>query len=194
MCDAPDIFHQEEIVARRPHWCCECNGRIGIGQKYERIKGLWDGRWDTYSTCLACTNVRAVIQSQMDTFDCLGVGAMRDFWDIILEVPREMLSHTMLQEVQDHTDSRFWDNLNDTHDNYIKFRRTHGYSSYNLIKPLMDWYAIICSPKKFKKWQEENIKDLRKIQQSFNYYLEHKDSPLEWQREHCRKKLEHPQC
>lgn len=193
MCDAPDVFNQEEIHAKRPHWCCECGGRIGIGEKYERIKGLWDGRWDTYATCLACCNVRAIINDEMDTFDCLAVGGMRDFWEIILAVPRDILSHALLQEVQKHKDSRFWkDESPPSMAEYWRFRRTHGYTGHGTLKGLMKWHDTLCSPKKFKKWQEENIKNAISSQQSFNYYLANKDSPLEWQREHCRQKLEHP--
>lgn len=194
MCDAPDIFNQEEIHAKRPHQCCECGGRIGIGEKYERTKGLWDGLWDTFATCLACCNVRAIIESEKNTFDCLAVGGMRDFWEIILECPRDVLSHALLEEVQKHKDSRFWDETPDSMADYVRFRRTHGYTGHETLKGLMKWHDTLCSPKKFKNWQRENIESLKSAQQSFNYYLKNKDSADVWQRDYCRKKLEHPAC
>lgn len=52
-------------IARKEHWCCECREAILVGAKYERTEGLWDGRWDTFKTCLSCVEIR-------DHFACNG--------------------------------------------------------------------------------------------------------------------------
>ena len=44
--------------ARRPHACCECPRPIQPGDRYERVKGNWDGAWSTYRTCLPCVALR----------------------------------------------------------------------------------------------------------------------------------------
>jgi hypothetical protein len=44
--------------ARKAYVCCECGELISRGQEYEHTKGLVDGRWDTYRTCLPCVRMR----------------------------------------------------------------------------------------------------------------------------------------
>lgn len=52
--DAPAYFVQKIRKARKDHNCIECGKIIKSGQKYEHISGLWDGRPDSFSTCLPC--------------------------------------------------------------------------------------------------------------------------------------------
>src|ERR1044071_2635216 len=40
--------------ARDGYQCCECRRRIGHGDWYEEVGGLWDGTWDKFRTCLRC--------------------------------------------------------------------------------------------------------------------------------------------
>jgi hypothetical protein len=52
-------FYTAKIVkARRPHRCIECHQEIVPGEQYELVKGMWDGRIDTISTCSICLEVR----------------------------------------------------------------------------------------------------------------------------------------
>ena len=53
------VIHEAKIVeAKKKHVCCECNGTINPGEKYERVKGLWEGRFDLVKTCLPCMRIR----------------------------------------------------------------------------------------------------------------------------------------
>lgn len=45
--DSPEVFEEREIVARAEHACGECGETIARGERYERVKGLWDGSWST---------------------------------------------------------------------------------------------------------------------------------------------------
>lgn len=57
--DAPATVHVVTVPrAAREHRCAECRETIPKGQKYENVKGLWDGRWSTFKTCLSCVEIR----------------------------------------------------------------------------------------------------------------------------------------
>lgn len=45
-------------TARKEHRCCECGGTIQPGAVYEYVRGLWDGYWSTFKTCLPCARIR----------------------------------------------------------------------------------------------------------------------------------------
>lgn len=62
---APSVHDVTTPIARKHHTCVECGDPIARGTKYEHVKGLWDGRWDTYRTCLSCVEIR-------DHFACDG--------------------------------------------------------------------------------------------------------------------------
>lgn len=56
--ESPAVYCETHPVARGPHECCECGGTIDPGERYERVRGLWDGMWITYVTCEFCAQVR----------------------------------------------------------------------------------------------------------------------------------------
>lgn len=68
-------------VARRPYVCCECQGRIGPGERYEDASGLdLDSGWWSAKTCLVCSRIRADLcttwvygQLRADLWDALGL-------------------------------------------------------------------------------------------------------------------------
>ena len=51
-------FRSRRIVARKAHHCCECGGTINPGEKYQRAAGKWDGRVESFKTCLVCARIR----------------------------------------------------------------------------------------------------------------------------------------
>lgn len=55
--DGPSVIRGSWPVARKQHQCCECGDAIEPGQKYERVVGCWDGRWDTFATCEICVRI-----------------------------------------------------------------------------------------------------------------------------------------
>jgi hypothetical protein len=56
--DSPELFSKQNRIARKVHHCCECNEEIAPGKKYEYAKGLWDGDFQCFCTCLPCSNIR----------------------------------------------------------------------------------------------------------------------------------------
>ena len=56
--DPASILSAKVVKARKEHRCCECGETIKKGEKYELVKGLWDGSWSTYKTCEMCVRIR----------------------------------------------------------------------------------------------------------------------------------------
>ncbi len=57
--DAPaSAYTQKNHRAAKDHRCSECGEVIPKGTTYEHVKGLWDGSWSTYKTCLSCVEIR----------------------------------------------------------------------------------------------------------------------------------------
>jgi hypothetical protein len=54
----PELYNEEYPTARKEHKCCECGGVIKPGQKYHKAKGMWEGEFRTYKTCMPCNNIR----------------------------------------------------------------------------------------------------------------------------------------
>ncbi len=64
-CDIGDIDFPELISvnirkAIKKHICTECGGFINPGDKYEHVRLMMGGHWDTYKTCDTCLNVRKI--------------------------------------------------------------------------------------------------------------------------------------
>lgn len=57
--DGPQVAVVRMRRAKREHRCCECMGTIGVGERYEHTRGLWDGPpWITYKVCDPCREIR----------------------------------------------------------------------------------------------------------------------------------------
>lgn len=78
--DNPDVFESTMRTARKQHICYECGETINVGEKYEYVSGLWDGKWDHYKTCLICTKIaddyfdgcRVYGELAESFFECMG--------------------------------------------------------------------------------------------------------------------------
>lgn len=55
-----DVYAKDTRKAREQHKCCECSRNIKTGEYYIFEKGIWDGRWRLYKTCIDCMRVRDV--------------------------------------------------------------------------------------------------------------------------------------
>lgn len=55
-----ELMEETLRTARKIHRCCECGKTIQIGETYEYVKGMWEGDWNTYKTCLDCKSIRDV--------------------------------------------------------------------------------------------------------------------------------------
>lgn len=59
MIDNPPQAFQEQICrARKLHRCYECQTEIQPGTFYHYASGVWDGRPDSFRTCLECNGLR----------------------------------------------------------------------------------------------------------------------------------------
>ena len=56
--EGPELVVEHYPKARKPHKCCECERTIQPGERYEYVRGLWDGEFETYKTCLGCFRLR----------------------------------------------------------------------------------------------------------------------------------------
>lgn len=56
--DGPSCFTMSTPKACKEHVCYECREKIPAGSKYQKHTGVWDGRPDTFKTCLPCAELR----------------------------------------------------------------------------------------------------------------------------------------
>lgn len=59
------VYRKSHPRAQKDHTCSECGTAIRKGERYEHVKGLWDGEWSTFRTCSLCVEIR-------DHFACDG--------------------------------------------------------------------------------------------------------------------------
>ena len=71
--DLPSVCNVETRKAAKNHTCSECGEAIPRGERYEHVKGLWDGSWSTFRTCLSCVEIRA-------HFACEGRWVYGELW------------------------------------------------------------------------------------------------------------------
>jgi len=69
---APACLWVRKPKARKAHVCVECGAEIKSGEVYERTSGVWDGRPDSFATCLPCARIRE------DICECAPFGHMRE--------------------------------------------------------------------------------------------------------------------
>lgn len=57
--DSPETYHARIVArARKPRTCPECGEAIAVGDRYEYVWGIWEGRADTQITCADCLSLR----------------------------------------------------------------------------------------------------------------------------------------
>jgi len=56
--DGPSCSSVTVRTARKEHACSECREPITRGTKYEYASAIWDGRPDSFKTCLSCVEIR----------------------------------------------------------------------------------------------------------------------------------------
>lgn len=65
MPESPKCCTETVRRARKAHWCCECGDEILPGFTYRYLSGIWDGRAESFKTCLDCL---AVIEELIQRF------------------------------------------------------------------------------------------------------------------------------
>lgn len=71
--DGPSCCTTSTPKARKEHRCAECREPIMAGSRYEKVFGVWDGRAETFKTCLLCAEIR-------DHFACDGGWIYGELW------------------------------------------------------------------------------------------------------------------
>lgn len=56
--EGPSCSYITTRRARKDHRCTECRQPIAKGVTYEYASGIWDGRPDSFKTCLPCAEIR----------------------------------------------------------------------------------------------------------------------------------------
>jgi hypothetical protein len=64
-CESPSAFSQTTRRARKAHDCCEFPATIQPGETYQYISGVWDGRGDSFKTCMLCASARAFFEREL---------------------------------------------------------------------------------------------------------------------------------
>jgi len=72
--DMPAVYEETWHKANKEHHCCECGGVICVGHTYQRIAGLWEGKWDHFTTCERCADLR----DSLAEVACPELGNLRD--------------------------------------------------------------------------------------------------------------------
>jgi len=79
--DGPDVSETTWRKARVTHRCCECRAVIPAGARYQHVRGLWDGTWETIKTCQPCATIR-------DDFTRCGY-VYGELWETLREAYRD---------------------------------------------------------------------------------------------------------
>ena len=57
----PTLYEEKLVKARKQHKCAECISPIVKGERYYYVKGLWEGRFDSFKFHKDCHDFRQMI-------------------------------------------------------------------------------------------------------------------------------------
>jgi hypothetical protein len=81
--DPCTIWREAMPVARKAHQCSECGDAIAPGTRYESISMLFEGKFDTYKVCAACSDIGK-------SLSCDGSRPLGFLWESVRDVFPEM--------------------------------------------------------------------------------------------------------
>ena len=73
----PEFYHREQRTARTAHKCSECRSTIHPGERYEHVRGKWEGDVGTFNTCCRCLALREWVTAHVPCA-CWTHGNMRE--------------------------------------------------------------------------------------------------------------------
>lgn len=73
--ELPQFYVAEVRTARKQHKCSECGRLIAEGERYEHVRGKWDGDMGTFKTCPRCLSLREWVKAHVPCF-CSGHGSI----------------------------------------------------------------------------------------------------------------------
>ena len=85
--ERPDVYTVVTPVARVEHECNECGRKISRGERYERARMLYEGRWDCCDTCHRCLRLREWVKAHVPCFCWLHGRLLEDAYETIESLP-----------------------------------------------------------------------------------------------------------
>lgn len=67
MCEMPEAYVCSKPKARKEHTCCECRGKIFIGETYFKHHGVWEGEGMAFKVCEDCEKLRGEVDADGHT-------------------------------------------------------------------------------------------------------------------------------
>jgi len=95
-CEMPTLYDETVRTARKPHVCSSCYSDILAKSKYFDIRGLWDGRWDSYKRCESCNAIAAKFANEIG--ECVP----------ILDLISELKNCDLIENQSEEDDSPVW--------------------------------------------------------------------------------------
>lgn len=77
-CELPSVSTCKTVKARKTYRCCECQHAIVKGESHEVFTGIWEGKWETYRTCVCCAKARCAMLGYLDFGDCIPFGELHE--------------------------------------------------------------------------------------------------------------------
>lgn len=87
--DPCDVWDKAEVVARKVHRCSECNHPIVPGERYTRLKSLFEGSWSTEKTCRCCEAARCAVAAAYSRGDFQACITPGNLWAAVDEGIRD---------------------------------------------------------------------------------------------------------
>ena len=87
-CDKPELYDEtkrKRSAHGKPKICCECEQNIPVGKTYWSMKGLWNGRFETYVMCFQCRREWDDL-IHYDRELCMCFGELREYKHLTEEV------------------------------------------------------------------------------------------------------------
>jgi hypothetical protein len=75
----PAFYSWSEPLARKEHRCCECGGRIVVGERYFKGVGKWEGDINVHCQHLLCMEACMFIRDKIQG-DCISFGSLMDYY------------------------------------------------------------------------------------------------------------------
>jgi len=87
--EEPQFFSKATHKARAQHRCDECYRTIVPGERYERVRGVWDGTFSMYKMCPRCIALRDHLAAHVPCFCWPFTGLLENARETIRSLPRE---------------------------------------------------------------------------------------------------------
>ena len=91
----PEICTTTMRTARKRRQCCECGETITPGDRYEHVRGKWEGTFSAYATCEGCLDIRTTLCCSSW---CYG-GLFEDLLNADLLTPDRPIMACLLEEL-----------------------------------------------------------------------------------------------